>query len=94
MGCHKTVKKSSSRASLKCKSNLHLKHPSTGEFITSKEDIANKIGATFEKNSSSQNYTPEFKNTKKTEEEKPLNFTTRGHEKPYNRKFRLRDLKQ
>ena len=73
---------------------LHLKNPSTGELITSKEDIVNKIGSTFEKNSSSQNYTSEFKRTKKIEEEKPLNFTTRGYEKPYNRKFRLRDLKR
>ena len=35
---------------------LHIKDPSTGEYITNKEEIANKLGATFQKNSSSENY--------------------------------------
>ena len=71
----------------------YLKDPSTGELITDKVDIANKIGATFEKNSSSSNYSKKFQSTKKTEEEKPLNFST-DENLPYNKKFKLRDLKR
>ena len=73
---------------------LHLKDPFTGELITNKEDIANKIGATFEENSSSNNYSNEFQTIKRIEEEKPLNFTTKSKHESYNKKFKLRDLKR
>ena len=72
---------------------LHLKNNTTGEIITNKEDIANNIGATFEKNSSSANYSEEFKNVKKREEKNKLKFET-NKQLPYNRRFRLRDLKR
>ena len=72
---------------------LHIKDSSSGEYITNKEDIANKIGETFKKNSSSENYTEEFRNIKKREEENPIDFTT-NKDLTYNKKFRLRDLKR
>ena len=46
---------------------LHLKDPVSGELISDKNDIANKIGATFEKNSSSGNYSEEFQRINRTE---------------------------
>ena len=72
---------------------LHLKDKSSGELITNKKDIATKIGSTFQKNSSSSNYSDDFKNIKKKEESKELNFSTK-EKLPYNRKFKLRDLKR
>ena len=73
---------------------LHLKDPFTGDLITDKEEIANTIGTTFEKNSSSKNYSKEFQAIKKREEEKPLNFSTKNKNLAYNKKFELRDLKR
>lgn len=54
---------------------LHLKN-SDGTLITDKTDVADKLGETFQKNSSSENYSEKFKPTKKREEKKPLNFKT------------------
>ena len=71
---------------------LHLKDEN-GNLITNKTDIINRLGSTFEKNSSSANYSKEFQNVKRAAEEKPLDFTTRD-KKFYNKKFRLRDLKR
>ena len=76
---------------------IHLKDPITGELITNKLDIANKIGETFQNNSSSTSYSDEFQTIKNREEENDLNFTpTKPHEKnaSYNKKFKLRDLKR
>ena len=73
----------------------HLKDPVTGDLITNKEEIANKIGATFEKNSSSSNYSEKFQSVKRAEESNPINFNTRTkYIKAYNKHFRLRDLKR
>ena len=72
---------------------LHLKD-ATGKLITDKEDIASTIGATFEKNSSSVNYSDDFQSVKRSEEGKPLNFKTNDRSLPYNKRFKLRDLKR
>ena len=48
------------------------------------ECIANKTGATFENNSSSQNYFPDYK---PTEVENPSNFTTKHPELSYDINF-------
>ena len=71
---------------------LHLKD-SNGGLITDKMDIASTIGATFEKNSSADNYTEKFQNIKNRAEEKPLDFKTDKHF-DYNKRFKLRDLKR
>ena len=45
------------------KANVH--HLKDGQdTLTSEQDISNKLGQTFPKNSSTQNYHPEFKNLK------------------------------
>ena len=74
---------------------LHLKDKK-GNLITNKEQIANTIGETFAKNSSSANYSEEFRKVKKTAEEKPPDFKLkpREQEKAYNKRFKLRDLKR
>ena len=76
---------------------LHLKDPITGELIMNKTDIANKIGETFQNNSSSTNYFAEFQFIKNNVEKNNMNFTPiKPHEKnaSYNKKFKLRDLKR
>ena len=61
---------------------LHLKDPITGELITNKTDIANKIGETFQNNSASTNYSVEFQSIKNNVEKDKLNFTPiKPHEK-------------
>ena len=73
---------------------LHLKDPITGELIMNKTDIANKIGETFQNNSSSTNYFAEFQFIKNNVEKNNMNFTPiKPHEKnaSYNKKFKLRD---
>ena len=72
---------------------LHLKDTNSGELITNNLDIANKIGETFEKNSSSLNYSEDFRRVKQRDEEKPLNFNT-NETFAYNKPFKLRDLKR
>ena len=74
---------------------LHLKDPQ-GNLITNKLDIANTIGSTFEKNSSSANYSNEFLRDKDIAEEIPLDFKVnpRAKDESYNKKFKLRDLKR
>ena len=71
---------------------LHLKDDQ-GHIISDKMDMANEIGSSFEKNSSSANYSDDFKRIKDQEERKPLNFKTK-ESLPYNKRFRLRDLKR
>ena len=71
---------------------LHLKDHQ-GHIISDKMDMANEIGSSFEKNSSSANYSDDFKRIKDQEERKPLNFKTKEI-LPYNKRFRLRDLKR
>jgi len=74
---------------------LHLKDQK-GNLITNKDDIANEIGSTFEKSSSSDNYSDKFKNIKMKEERKHLDFHAGENYKykKYNKRFKLRDLKR
>ena len=73
--------------------NLHHLKNSSGELITNKEDIANSLGQSVERNSSSTNYSHEFQRIKASQEKKKLNFSTNKFIK-YNKKFTLRDLKR
>ena len=72
---------------------LHHLKDTNGNIITTKDDIAEKIAQTFERNSSSENYSTDFKTLKRREEAKTLNFNTRKSYS-YNKKFSLRDLKR
>ena len=74
----------------------HLNHlkDDQGDFITDHKDISNKFASTFSHNSSSNNYSQEFRdNTKTPEENTPLDFSDNNFHK-YNKKFKLRDLKR
>ena len=73
--------------------SLHLKDPQ-GNSITNKEDIARTLGSTFKQNSSSDNYSDEFKSIKDKAEEDVLDFSTRNKHLSYNKRFKLRDLKR
>jgi hypothetical protein len=44
------------------------------DTLTSEQDISNKLGQTFSKNSSTENYHPEFQKFKKQKEKTKLNF--------------------
>ena len=76
-------------------SSNHLHHLKDGDgnLITDKESIANALGKSFEKSSSSSNYSSEFQKLKKTQEMKKINFRTNVLRK-YNKRFKLRDLKR
>ena len=74
----------------------HLNHlkDDQGNFITNHKDISDKFASTFSYNSSSNNYSDEFRNNTKTQEEStPIDFSDNNYHK-YNRKFKLRDLKR
>ena len=58
---------------------------------TSKEDIANTLGETFLKNSSSQNYSEKFKHIKMQQEKNAINFKSLNNEE-YNNPFNLLEL--
>ena len=58
---------------------------------TSKEDIANTLGETFLKNSSSQNYSKKFKHIKMQQEKNNINFKSLNNEE-YNNPFNLLEL--
>ena len=58
---------------------------------TSKEDIANTLGETFLKNSSSQNYSEKFKHIKMQQEKNNINFKSLNNEE-YNYPFNLLEL--
>ena len=62
-----------------------------GDTVTEHKDIANTLGESFSKNSSSEHYAPKFQKFKRTEERKRLNFRSKNLEK-YNRKFSLKEL--
>ena len=55
-------------------------------FITNKKDIADTIGETISKNSSSTNFSAEFKRFKNQKEKKRLNFNSNNDEN-YNIPF-------
>ena len=58
---------------------------------TSKEDIANTLGETFLKNSSSQNYSEKIKHIKMQQEKNNINFKSLNNEE-YNNPFNLLEL--
>ena len=58
---------------------------------TSKEDIANTLGETFLKISSSQNYSEKFKHIKMQQEKNNINFKSLNN-KEYNDPFNLLEL--
>ena len=74
-------------------SRLNQMKDKNGNSITNKEDIANKLAQTFEKNSSSEHYSDEFQDIKSQKESSNLNFKT-NKTFSYNKKFSLRDLKR
>ena len=58
---------------------------------TSKEDIANTLGETFLKNSSSRNYSEKIKDIKMQQEKNNINFKSLNNEE-YNNPFTLLEL--
>ena len=56
-------------------SKATVKHLKDGnDLLTSEKDIANKLGETFAKSSSCNNYREDFKKVKKQKEKIKLNF--------------------
>ena len=62
-----------------------------GEFAEEIQDIANTIGQSISKNSSSQHYTPIFQKNKRITESTTLDFSTR-ETLDYNKPFNLQEL--
>ena len=60
--------------------------------ITEEKAIANQLAETFSKNSSSENYSKQFQNQKKSQEKYKINFNSENHE-PYNEFITLTELK-
>ena len=79
------IKGKCSRSSIK-----HLKI--NNSILTSEKDIADKLGETFAKHSSSSNYKPNFQRFKNTVEKKKLNFKSNNNEN-YNSPFSIDELK-
>lgn len=79
------IKGKNSKATVK-----HLKNGN--DLLTSEKDIANKLGETFAKSSSSNNYREDFKKVKKQKEKIKLNFKSKNGEN-YNKLFSLEELK-
>ena len=73
------------------KSNISHLIKSDESVITTKEGIANVLGETFSKNSSSENYDKKFQHVKSREEKKPLNFKSNNTE-DYNKPFSPSEL--
>ena len=73
------------------KTNVH--HLKDGQdTLTSEQDISNKLGQTFSKNSSTENYHPEFQKSKK-QKKKKMNFKSKNLEE-YNRPFSLDEFRK
>jgi hypothetical protein len=74
------------------KTNVH--HLKDGrDTLTSEQDISNKLGQTLSKNSSTQNYHPEFQKFKKQKEKTKLNFKSKYLEE-YNCPFSLDEMRK
>ena len=58
---------------------------------SSKKEIADTLGETFAKNSSTDNYTEEFKKFKSAKEKSPINFTSQNTES-YNKPLTVEEL--
>ena len=67
--------------------HLHV----NGHDVTEPKDIANTLGQTFSKHSSSSNYNPEFQRYQAQAERKVLDFSCSGHER-YNSIISLKEL--
>ena len=63
-----------------------------GTKSTTKEDLANTLGETFLKNSSSRNYSEKFQNIKKHQERNKIYFKSLNNE-DYNNPFNILELK-
>ena len=59
--------------------------------VSSKKEIANTLGENFAKNSSTDNYTEEFKKFKCAKEKTPINFTSQNTES-YNKPLTVEEL--
>ena len=77
------------------KNSSHLLHikDDRGNLLTDKMNIADRIGSTFSKNSSASNYSDRFQSEKVKAERNPIDFNT-SENLPYNKRFKLRDLKR
>ena len=72
---------------------MHHIKDGNGTLITDRVQIANTLGATIEKSSSSKNYSKEFQSIKA--QKKKQNITSKTNKNlPYNKKFTMRDLKR
>ena len=58
---------------------------------SSKKEIADTLGETFAKNSSTDNYTEEFKKFKSAKEKSPINFASQNTES-YNKPLTVEEL--
>ena len=74
-------------------SPMHYIKDENGTLITDRVQIANTLGATIEKSSSSENYSKEFQSIKAQKEKQHINFKTNKNLR-YNKKFTMRDLKR
>lgn len=73
------------------KSTIH--HWKDGDnVLTDKADIANRLGETLAKHSSSSNYVPKFQKYQKQQEKKRINFNSVNGE-DYNELFSLHELR-
>ena len=74
-------------------SKSSVKHLKVGDTtLTSEKNIADKLGETFAKHSSSDNYKEDFKKFKKKAEKFKLNFKSKNAEN-YNKPFSIEELK-
>ena len=74
-------------------SKASVKHLKDGDAtLTAEKEIADKLGETFAKYSSSDNYKPDFRRFKKNEEKNKLHFNSKNGEN-YNKPCSLEDSK-
>ena len=72
-------------------SNVSHLTKSDQSITSTKNDIANTLGETFSKNSSSHNYDEKFQNIKSAKESIPLKFDSNNDEE-YNKPFSISEL--
>ncbi|MCG7877158.1 MAG: reverse transcriptase domain-containing protein [Candidatus Thiodiazotropha endolucinida] len=75
----------------KNKSNKHVHINSNGNICSTAKDISNALGESFQKNSSSSNYSETFQDIKQEQEKNNLNFSSLNREK-YNLPFTTKEL--
>ena len=75
------------------KTKSTVTHLKNGDFeATTKDEIGDTLAQNFCHNYSSRNYTEEFRNIKRQEEKRPINFKSKNGE-DYNVTFTLTELK-